>query len=252
MLKIDSHVHIGLSEKIERGWSLKDYIKIMNINTIEKSIIIPNISSIRSLYSLNKELITQYKNLSTNEQQRFILFLLIDPLDPEVFDQINDNKNIVRGLKYHPSLHQIPINDVRLGHFISLAEKNAYPILVHCGRNNISSVTYLISAAQHNKDVLFIGAHMAGNASDLIEKAIIILEEYKLDNIKLDTSAVKLPFLIEKGVKKLGVNNILFGSDEPYSDVRVGISCLNYTNLTDSEKEKVFYENSKQLISFGR
>ncbi|OQB39842.1 MAG: hypothetical protein BWY04_01513 [candidate division CPR1 bacterium ADurb.Bin160] len=42
---IDSHVHIGKSEKSERFFSFDSYLKIMKEYSVDKAIVMPNVSS---------------------------------------------------------------------------------------------------------------------------------------------------------------------------------------------------------------
>jgi predicted TIM-barrel fold metal-dependent hydrolase len=89
---------------------------------------------------------------------------------------------------------------------------------------------------------------MGGNASDLIEEAINLISSSKCDNIYLDTSAVKLPWLIEEGIKVLGNSRFLFGSDEPYSDLRIGKYCVELSKLNRFDQRKIFYLNAQELL----
>jgi hypothetical protein len=120
--------------------------------------------------------------------------------------------------------------------------------LVHCGRNKLSHISHLIKIAKIFKDVIFIGCHLGGNATDLIEEAIFLLGKEKLNNIYLDTSAGKLPHLIEEATKRLGIDKILYGSDEPYADIRIGKMCVELADISDDDKERIFGKNLLNII----
>ena len=104
----------------------------------------------------------------------------------------------------------------------------------------------IIKAAEKNNEVDFIAAHLGGNASDLIDEAIDLLKPLKLPNLYLDTSAVKLPWLIERATNELGFEKIIFGSDEPYSDLRVSKYCLDLADV--DKKGCIFFKNISQLL----
>lgn len=244
---VDFHVHIGKSEKFDLYYTLEQYNNLMESTGIKHAVIMPNVSSEVPSHTANDDLL----ELEPAEDL-FSVFLLVDPKDKSIITQIKENKSVVKGLKYHPSVHQEPVDSILLQPFIDKAIKNNIPILVHCGRDKLSNMTYLITAAKRNPKAKFIAAHMGGAAAELIYIAIERLAAENVKNIWLDSSAINLPSLIEFGVAKLGINRILFGSDVPYGDLRMSIACVDFTTLSKEEKEKVFYENSKQLISFGR
>jgi predicted TIM-barrel fold metal-dependent hydrolase len=48
---IDSHVHIGKTEKTERFFSFDSYLELMKEYSVDKAIVMPNVSSdIRSYF----------------------------------------------------------------------------------------------------------------------------------------------------------------------------------------------------------
>jgi len=247
---IDSHVHIGKTEKTERFFSLKSYHElIMEMeNCIYGSVVMPNLSNIVKSSTLNMQFIEEYSKWSFPVV--FYPLLVIDPKDSETLKQISLYNDIICGLKYHPSISETTFDVPEMDDFLECAAEFSLPILVHCGRHWRSDIKYLIDAAKRFKTINFIAAHLGGNAADLIERAIDLLYIERLDNVYLDTSSVKLPWLIEKAVDKLGKRKIIFGSDEPYADLRMAIYCINLSNITDEVKNGLFYENV--LTIYGR
>ena len=96
-------------------------------------------------------------------------------------------------------------------------------------------------------NINFIAAHLGGNASDLVCEAIKLLEKETIDNIYLDTSAIKLPWLIETAIEKLGHDKIIFGSDEPYADLRVCKYCIDIAEV--NRKGLILAKNILTLIN---
>jgi predicted TIM-barrel fold metal-dependent hydrolase len=244
MKKIDAHVHIGRTEKIDRSFSFLEFYSYMEDQGILSSVVMPNVSN--KIYSsvLNNNFLTEFYSLEEKKRVRFFPFILGDPDDLDTLRQMEDF--FVRGLKIHPSILQIKINSKRWKPFFKVAEKRNIPILVHCGRHPTSHISHLIKAAKKHSNNIFIAAHLGGNASDLINEAINLVKESKLNNLYLDTSAVKLPCLVEKAVNVLGEDKIIFGSDEPYSDLRISIYCLELANIPS--KEKIMFNNIKEIL----
>jgi len=246
----DSHVHIGRTEKTERMWSFNNYADYMNKHGIDRTIAMPNISNEVSFFDLNNLFMLEYHNTNSKVKSRYKLLLLIDTHDKSIRSQVNMYSDFIYGLKYHPSVSRVNVDDTRFYKWVDVALDRGWPILIHCGRDPISHIKYLVSMSKRMPRVNFIAAHMGGNAADLIEKAIDCIKKERADNIYLDTSNGKLPWLIEKAVNALGKDKILFGSDEPYADVRVAKYLINLSNISTEAKECIFYKNAENL--FGR
>lgn len=244
---IDTHVHIGKSEKSKISYTFPAYEELMLKEGIEKSVVMPNVSSIEKASKLNEEFMN---NLDyENYRETFYPFIIVDPQDKESIEQISYYSGTICGVKYHPSISRAVVNSVSMQSIFEELKKYNIPMLVHCGRDRKSYIENLIKAAKNNKSINFIGAHMGGNATDLIEHAIDLLSEENLDNLYVDTSASKNPRLIKRGVDFLGKEKVIFGSDEPYSDLRVAKFCVDVSGISDKEKECVFNNNINNIIT---
>ncbi|MGD2072613.1 MAG: amidohydrolase family protein [Candidatus Thorarchaeota archaeon] len=244
---IDNHVHIGDSEKTRRAFTLQQYFKFMVQVGIDYSLVMPNVSSITKSSVLNKEFIINYKK--SKLKKFFYPLILIDPKDKNTLLQMREYNDLIYGVKYHPSVSETPLTDESLYPFMEVISEYKFPVLVHCGRHWRSNISYVIKSARIFRSIVFVAAHLGGNASELIEKAIDALYETRCDNIYLDTSAVKLPWLIEKAIKMLGEDKIIFGSDEPYSDLRIGKYCIELCNISKKINDKIFYKNVRSLYN---
>lgn len=242
---IDSHVHIGKTEKSERFFTFESYSNLMKEHKIYKSLVMPNVSSDIKVFDLDLKFLEEYEYLDNKE--KFYPFLLIDPSDKFSFPLVCSNYNKIKGVKYHPSITETTCMDPRLYSFFEELPNN-FIILVHCGRHWRSHISYMINAANKFHHLIFIAAHMGGNATDLIEEALNLIEKSNLQNIYIDISASKLPWLIEKAISKIGSDKILFGSDEPYGDTLVTKYCLDISKITKEEKDKILYKNSLLLF----
>jgi len=244
---IDSHVHIGKSEKSERFFSFDSYLKIMKEYSVDRAIVMPNVSSDIRSYFLNFDFLSKYNELTLSSKNKFFPFLLIDPKDESIHKQIQDNLKQIRGVKYHPSVTTSVCTDKQV-YSIFKSLPNNFIVLVHCGRHWRSHISYVLKAASDFKNLIFIAAHMGGNATDLIEEALNLIHDSKLDNVYIDISTSKLPWLIERAIWKIGDNKILFGSDEPYGDTLVTKYCLSLAKITKDSNEKILYKNILNIL----
>jgi predicted TIM-barrel fold metal-dependent hydrolase len=248
---IDFHVHINKSEKLDYFHTFKSYKDLMDKNGVEKAQVMPNPSSLVGVIENNEEFIKSL--LMSEEPERFYPFALFDSREKEkMFAQLERIKKHLSGLKYHGSISEMAISHPSLVDYFHFAEKHKLPVLVHCGRHHKSHISHLIDVAIKFPKVNFIAAHMGGNATDLVEEAVKLLKKKDLPNIYLDTSACELPRLIEMGVKYLGAKKILFGSDEPYKDIRIAKFSIELTEITEEDKRRILYENARELMENNR
>ena len=244
---IDSHAHIGTSEKLSmRYMTFESCYYLMRASGIDKAVAIPNLSSEIKSSMLNEKMLAKYHRSEVREY--FYPMLVIDPRDMNSLEQIEEYNDIIYGVKYHPSISEMIITKKNMRPFLELIGKYNLPALIHCGRHWRSHISYLIDVAVEFKSITFIAAHMGGNATDLVTHAIDLIKASKAENIYLDTSASKLPWLIEKAVTVLGADKILFGSDEPYADVRIAKYCVELCDINDENKKLIFYKNLERIL----
>lgn len=72
----------------------------------------------------------------------------------------------------------------------------------------------------------------------------------KFENVYLDLSGFGLfrRGALEYIVGQVGAERILFGSNYPVSNPAVYIAGVDYENLTDTNKELIFYKNAERLL----
>jgi len=245
---IDSHVHIGITEKTERAYSFGGYLEFANSCGASRFVAMPNVSSTIPWSTLNYDFLTKFYKMQHRLHFSIYPLLLADARSFKTLNQLVLAVGILHGLKVPPSITQVKMNDVRMGGFLGFAKHNKLPVLVHCGRHETSHITYLIEVAKHYSEVTFIAAHLGGGATDLVEEAITLVNNAKVDNIYLDTSGVKLPWLIKLAVGRLGADKIIFGSDEPYADLRITKKCVELADLRPRLKEMIYYENATKVF----
>jgi predicted TIM-barrel fold metal-dependent hydrolase len=242
---VDCHVHLGKTEKSNRWFSFETFNSLMDRFRIDRAVVMPNMSSMVSVFDGNRFFMDGFYKA---KKGIFYPFLVIDPFDGQVFGQIRFLSDIIFGLKLHPSISRIKADDRLLCDYYEFASKQKLPILVHCGRDSISNISFVISAAAAFPDLVFIAANLGGNASDIIEEALIKLQNHPLENIYLDTSSGKSPWLVEEAVKVVGPDRVLFGSDEPYADIRICRACVELADLSDEVKENILSKNILRLL----
>ncbi len=241
---VDSHVHIGISEGTELSYTFDTFLEFMDKYGIGYSVAIPSVSKITSSKDSNDAFLRGYKALS--DSSRFFPLLLADPSDLRTLRQIKEED--ICGMKYHPSIMETTIDDEKLVPFLEYCNDQEMIVLVHCGRSLFSDISHIINISGKYKKINFIAAHLGGNATDIIEKVLATLKNGCPSNLYLDTSAGKLPRLIEKAGEIIGYDKIIFGSDEPYVDFRIEKMCVDLLEITDENKDLIFSKNILRLL----
>jgi predicted TIM-barrel fold metal-dependent hydrolase len=248
---IDCHVHIGKSEKFKIHYSLSDYLRQMPQWGVDAAVIMPNISSVISTDQLNAEFLESLAELRRDQRTMLFPLLLADPNCPATLDQIRTNRATVFGIKYHPSVCQKRIVDVELQPFLEYCDQEQMIALIHSGRHIVSHSSFVFRVASSYPRIRFVVAHLGGNASDLVEATLqdVQTNHAALDNVYLDTSAAKMPYLVSSAVRVMSSQRVLFGSDIPYADFRIGRYCVELADLTDREKALVYSQNVSEILA---
>ena len=222
---IDSHVHIGDS----LGFTMKedmvlesmkkyniDYCIISNADAAEldhQQNVIPKEYQISQVDALKRSIEFARKN-----PNRIGILVWIKPytesLTDELIKMIEDNLDIVFGLKVHQYHSCLGMDDAKMVPYIEFARKHNMPIMVHTGNSYADACVRVWNAAKKYKDVKFIMAHMGLGTNN--EEAIELLAS--LPNLYGDTAWVPMEGTI-KAIEVAGSHKMLFGSDSPIDGV---------------------------------
>lgn len=133
-----------------------------------------------------------------------------------------------------------------------LADKKAV-LLIHCGRfkdgSPLSNSSYIhaLQIAKKFPKIKVILAHMGGNDTSVVKKAINAAEN--ISNAYFDTSGISTPFRVEYGVKVIGAERIVFGSDFPWCSHRAMYYGVEDALISKNAKALILRKNFLKLIS---
>jgi uncharacterized protein len=97
--------------------------------------------------------------------------------------------------------------------------------------------------------VNFIAPHLGSDQSDDWREHLLAIELAKrYRNFYVDTAAVVLTEYLEKAIRELPAEQILFGSDEPEIDCRLEIFKLRVLNLPGEKAKLIFGGNIERLL----
>lgn len=194
------------------------------------------------------------------QDSRFISFGSVHPDAEDVMEEIERIKSLgLHGIKIHPDYIGMYVNDERMIRVFKKCAEINLPVVIHCGYDPYSpdksyaSPEMVSEAFDKVPEMTLISAHLGGVCMwDDVEKYLV----GKSGNFYLDTGILGIGFngkkleheQFERIVKKHGAERILFASDFPWDNPLNEIEMINRLNITDDEKEMIFYRNAEKLL----
>lgn len=179
-------------------------------------------------------------------------FTGLGTLHPDSEDMESDVNEIIalglKGVKLHPDIQKVAIDDPRMHKIYELCE-GRLPMLLHTGdyRYDLSNPNRVIPILEQYSDLTVIGAHFGGWS--IWEEATEKLCKYK--NFLVDCSS-SLYAITPETAKELihvyGVERVLFGTDYPLWTPEEEIERFMQIDLTEEERENIFYNNAAKLF----
>jgi uncharacterized protein len=125
---------------------------------------------------------------------------------------------------------------------MKLATKLNLVLQIH---TNTSEMRYL---AEKFPDAVIVFPHLGGNRNDIFER-IEIVAKHKNTCIELSGSGIERVGILEKAVKEIGADRVLYGSDFTINDPAAVIARVRNAFLTAEDREKILYRNVERLLA---
>ncbi|MDB6094851.1 MAG: amidohydrolase 2 [Verrucomicrobia bacterium] len=181
-------------------------------------------------------------------------YVIVNPLQPETFAQA---RRMLRepwcvGIKIHPEEHAYPISAQGDLLFRFLTETGV-PVLAHSGCPNSLPADFL-PFANAFPEVRLILAHLGNGAGDhqRTDLQVRAVQASRHGNLWIDTSSSLsiMPGLIEWGVKEVGAERLLFGSDTPLYHVAMQRVRIEAADIAAQAKRLILRDNAVKLFGF--
>lgn len=251
----DSHVHIGdakLCKQILDTTIYKDKYKLYSC--IDSKVVVETNNYLQQLDGFYAMPLV-FKEVSVSDSNIYVTNIdekYCNGIGVFLLENNNNNLSIYRYniLKEHFLLHHEDEWTVRSDSYDFLNETNGFLIL-HCrDRIRIHYIDFLLKQFPNMNIII---AHMGRNVFNDFDFNVEIIEHFKNnERIIMDISTVIDINIIKLGIKLLGAERMLFGSDFPYSmtpDVSVEkfLQFLTELKIKESEIDKLMYENSNNI-----
>lgn len=242
---IDLHTHLGKWFFPIQKTSVDDFLRIMDRNEIEVSVLSSTRSIVYDFQEGNKELAQ-----AIGDQRNLLGYLFLNPnYLKESFDEmdkyLDDEKFVGLGELYDQGYIGSQTLDCD-GHkriLERLLEKFAQRlVLFHCWGN--SGVSRLSEVARQFPEINFIAGHMG--TPDWEEAAERFRE---IENVYLEIcSSSPVRGKIETAVEAMGAESVVFGSDSSLINPAFVMGMVVDSEISEEDKEKILYLNAKRLL----
>jgi len=149
------------------------------------------------------------------------------------------------GIKIHGAINRSEIKSSGYAPYMELADKLEIPVLFHAWEP--SETRQACDLTKKYKNVKIILGHSGMTSYEAKKEAIEGCKS--CDNIFVDT-AISSTYdgAIEWIVSKIGADRVLYGSDLPFFDCRQTFGKVALSNISESDKIKIFGENAKKIF----
>lgn len=232
------------------GATVSALLKSMEDNNIDYSVVMPIATTLTQSSTINNFAQT------VNNTDRLFSFGSLHPMQENWEEVLYDIKEKgLPGIKLHPEYQGFYIDSKEAIRVLKKCEELELLTMLHAG-NDIGidpPVHCMPERLSHVLDYVkgdkIIAAHLGGwRAWDDVERYLVNTPVYLDTAYTVDfISAEQLTGII----KNHGSEKILYASDSPWEKQRRAFETLETLDITDEEKDNIFYKNAKKLLKIG-
>ena len=246
--KLDGHVHWGQWKPARKGWpgATLDELRDALVRSGLGGAVLTATDA-----ADNAGLAAVLANGSRPaDDLEFLFFPWVVPGEPDaMLDFLESNASAVAGLKIHPSLERLRVDDPGWRPFLELAERRRLPVIVHCGRwQEMASWRFCLDVAERHPEASIIVAHLGGDLADLQQDCSAEMQRRDLPNAYLGTESIREYYSIRIALDRLGPERLVFGSDYPLGWPSAYLGVFEGAKPSDLERRLVLGENLRRLL----
>ncbi|XCP84736.1 amidohydrolase family protein [Roseburia hominis] len=264
----DSHLHYGDPVEMEcivassslrnrvpcyqtvQFQEMGDYEAQLKKHNIDKTVLVPSVFREHERKQESMRCIEYAKR----DPEKYFPYILLDEKQLEFLEE--HVKEIV-GVKEHIVLHESILTKEKCEIF-KLMEEHGLILLLHSQKDR--RVEYVKSILKQFPKLKIQIAHMGRGAGRDTAMCRTVFQEFRsYANIVFDTSTIREPEVLKAAVELVGAERILYGSDFPFFMDAEGkedimeeqIEQVFKANLTERERDAIFYENFCRFVTYG-
>lgn len=188
-------------------------------------------------------------------------FATISPLEKNISSQLSEfKKKGLVGIKFHPPIFKVGINDSRCQEFYSSAEELALPILIHTGAHGWYLDEYrpllIDRVARKHPDLRIIIEHMGGYA--FFNEALAVVENNPhcyagISSVLQKSSGWYLPLdRLTLLLERIGSKRIIYGFDFPWNSleaIKRDLLLIKKLKISTEDKKNMLGNNIATLLA---
>lgn len=183
-------------------------------------------------------------------------YVIVNPLQPRTYDQAREMLRApwCVGIKIHPEEHAYRIADHGAELFAFFEETGA-PVMTHSGCPNSLPADFVPFADRHPGARVLL-AHLGNGNGDhgRFDLQVRAIQAARHRNLWVDTSSARsiVPRLIEWGVRELGPDRLLFGSDAPLYSTALQRARIESAELPADTRRRILRDNAVAFFRLDR
>lgn len=180
---------------------------------------------------------------------RFYGYRVVNPNYPQParreVDRFPQDPGFV-GFKFHPDQHSYRLTGEGYSPALEYAEEHRLIVLTHTwGHSEYDGPRMIPPLAEKYPHVTFIMGHSGYGEW---EPAFAAAKEH--DNVYLDLcAAYRVNGIIERMVREVGAQKILFGTDLPWFDPHWAIGSVCFSRITDQDRHAILHGNAERILA---
>lgn len=185
------------------------------------------------------------------ETDGLLQWVILHPTVRATFEQADEMLRTSKcvGIKLHPEEHGYFIAEHGRALFAFAAERKTV-ILGHTSEARSLAADYARFADEF-PEVKLILAHLGHGLDGDMTHQVRAIQGSKHGNVYVDTSSARsiTPNLIEWGVREVGAERVLYGTDTPLYFAPMQRARIDHAELSDRDKRLILRENALRVLS---
>jgi hypothetical protein len=251
---IDVHVHVGISSTLQVAGGAEDILKLMDFNGIDQSVIspIPGYTTSRGI----QDSVEQNNNIAEAVRRwpdRFPRGLgVVEPRHGKralmEIDRMYEQLGL-HGLMFHNDFNGVTVDDSRM--YAILDRSSEFPgkvIMIHTAQQSmIESPIQFMAVANAFPELIFVDAHSMMLPAQLSASEMVART---CPNVYFDTClSYHHDWPIERAVKTIGAERMVFGSDNPYFYRCVDKVIIEWAEINKEQREQIFFKTASKVFA---
>jgi predicted TIM-barrel fold metal-dependent hydrolase len=207
------------------------------------------LGSLRSIYYDHTEGNREVLHAVNQYSSRFVGIAIVYPHYDHSLQEFEDLlvKQGMKGLQLEPLYHNFQLDDGTADPFVELSIKRQVPVFLPlCITMNWNFPRVEIKYVRELIDRYPEATYVVGMLSYEIEGVLRLMKKY--DNVMAETSGLQLMQGIERLVREVGANRILYASGMPIQMAGPALAKIQEADISEEDKDLILAQNAEKLL----